>query len=253
MPSENKLIDDFTKLTGDIVYTMLDAKKEMDRNLHENIYQLIANVDQMTQEQFNALKELLNNAKASDNPVQQFMEEMQTQFNAFAGSVASPAPASTETSAAKPKAKKAAVKKKATASKPVAKKKSVSKKASTAGKKATAKAGPKTTPGNAKSQGKQNPSQSTQPKSGGAAKAASSPEPAKSSAGPKAKPAATTAQKQESVRSDTANAAAGVDTKPAASPIVRNSSGNVTSLNPSLLVSSTAEDAKTDSGSQTKQ
>jgi len=80
MQSDNKFIDDLTKVASSAVSTMFNVKKEADALVKQNLERMLGNTNAISREEFEAIKELAIRARSEQEKLEQRISELENKI-----------------------------------------------------------------------------------------------------------------------------------------------------------------------------
>ena len=101
MQTENRLFDDFARMAGGALGALTGLRQEIEARIREQLDRLIASMDLVTREEFEAVKAMAAKARAEQ-------ERLQTRLAALEKAVKPTKPTRPRTGARRPKSKPAA-------------------------------------------------------------------------------------------------------------------------------------------------
>ena len=95
MQTENRLFDDLARMANGAINTLSGVREEIESRLRERVERWLAEMDMVPREEFEAIKEVAQKARAEQEDLAAKMDELERKVAALAGT--------SERAAAKPK------------------------------------------------------------------------------------------------------------------------------------------------------
>jgi BMFP domain-containing protein YqiC len=106
MQTENRLFDDLARMANGAINTLSGVREEIESRLRERVERWLAEMDMVPREEFEAIKEVAQKARAEQEDLAAKMAELERKVAALSGTSARTA-AKPKKSAARPAAKPA--------------------------------------------------------------------------------------------------------------------------------------------------